>query len=724
MIFMKKREQGILTVEASAILTVVLLCILFLFSFSRVYRAQNMVSHATLQSADAVAIESYLRETALQTDAQDVVNLASMITESSSISAESLESLRSANLPKIAKQKFVAAIAETEAEADKKLRLLGVKDGIAGIDFSESKMDLANDDVIVAITYTIEMQFPVFGADEMTVTKSAKAKTFGEILFEVSTEPNVPGWGTTTGDDKVVHGSTVTITAVPNYGYKFVSWNDGVTDNPRTVTVTDAQHYVAIFEKEAFGVNIRNKIEYNHDVSGITHRNYGSFTGAATYLYLDNAVLKATPTEHYEFKGWDIDGNGTIDNENQTMTLVVDKTYNHIQAVFKPKIYTVSVKSNNTTFGTALVSQSKESRTLLQVEYGSKVTLNAALTNSTLYRFVKWSDNDRNATRTVTVLSNNVTYTANFEHNTCTVKFYNGDIEYHSTQVIIGSSISTSDAVSAAMPAKNPERTDVTFKEWNCNGTTFTNTTKVSQDISVKAKYQYTVTFTASGNGHSYSKSLTANVGDGIKMPNPTEKGSDFSGWSGNGTDYTPGSSYTINKNVTLTGTYSCNHSNGFSGVQEHRFYCRDIHDDNWARCKTCNRDCRPSGVKHSYNSRICTSCGAVSVTEERQSWNIHYGISGRDYNISSELLECSKASGQDDFEAACKTKHTYGYVGPCWNENGKHPDHPWGNKRHILCSYCHVFEQPPYKRDGKYKYSYWCGKHLDSDRDTYACPF
>ena len=108
---MKKREQGILTVEASIVLTLMLLFILFLFSFGRVYRAQNLVSHATLQSADAVALESYLRETALQSDVSEVVNLASHITESSAISAESLESLRSANLPKIARQKFIAAIA-------------------------------------------------------------------------------------------------------------------------------------------------------------------------------------------------------------------------------------------------------------------------------------------------------------------------------------------------------------------------------------------------------------------------------------------------------------------------------------------------------------------------------------------------------------------------------------------------------------------------------------
>ena len=57
----KKRQQGILTVEASIVLTLLILLVLFLFSFGRVYRAQSLVSHATLQAADAVALESYLR---------------------------------------------------------------------------------------------------------------------------------------------------------------------------------------------------------------------------------------------------------------------------------------------------------------------------------------------------------------------------------------------------------------------------------------------------------------------------------------------------------------------------------------------------------------------------------------------------------------------------------------------------------------------------------------
>ena len=177
---MKKRERGMLTVESSVVLTLLLMAMLFLFSFARMYRAQNLMAHATLQTADAVALESFLRETALSADVNDVVYLANNIADSTAISAEGLESLRSADLSKIAKQKFIAAIAATEQEADTKLRNMGVRDGLNGVDFSQSYMDLGRDDVIIVAIYDLEMQFPVFGDGHLTVNKTAKAKTFGD----------------------------------------------------------------------------------------------------------------------------------------------------------------------------------------------------------------------------------------------------------------------------------------------------------------------------------------------------------------------------------------------------------------------------------------------------------------------------------------------------------------------------------------------------------------
>ena len=61
--------------------------------------------------------------------------------------------------------------------------------------------------------------------------------------------------GTVSGGGEYAFGAQVTITATPNQGYRFVCWNDGNTDNPRTITVTEEATYIATFEE---GVGIES----------------------------------------------------------------------------------------------------------------------------------------------------------------------------------------------------------------------------------------------------------------------------------------------------------------------------------------------------------------------------------------------------------------------------------------------------------------------------------
>ena len=54
--------------------------------------------------------------------------------------------------------------------------------------------------------------------------------------------------GTVTGGGTYNYGSSAKLTATPTSNcYEFVQWTDGVTDNPRTVTVTGAKTYTATF---------------------------------------------------------------------------------------------------------------------------------------------------------------------------------------------------------------------------------------------------------------------------------------------------------------------------------------------------------------------------------------------------------------------------------------------------------------------------------------------
>ncbi len=78
--------------------------------------------------------------------------------------------------------------------------------------------------------------------------------------------------GTVLGGGEYEFGTEVTITATPNQGYRFVSWNDGNTDNPRTITVTEDATYIASFE-EGVGIESRDMLSeltfYPNPTSGI-----------------------------------------------------------------------------------------------------------------------------------------------------------------------------------------------------------------------------------------------------------------------------------------------------------------------------------------------------------------------------------------------------------------------------------------------------------------------
>lgn len=53
---------------------------------------------------------------------------------------------------------------------------------------------------------------------------------------------------TITGTGVYETGATATLTVVPDEGYQFLSWSDGNTDNPRTITVTSDAQYEAVCE--------------------------------------------------------------------------------------------------------------------------------------------------------------------------------------------------------------------------------------------------------------------------------------------------------------------------------------------------------------------------------------------------------------------------------------------------------------------------------------------
>ena len=457
---MKKKEQGILTVEASIVLTLFLLFVLFLFSFARMYRAQNMISHATMQSADALALESYIREVAHDEDASEIIKLGNQLSGLTSLSEESFTSLRAADIPKLAKEKFAVAISSSEANADAILKKLGVKGGLSGVDFSVSKMDLDSNDVIVYANYTLELQFPVFGFSEINVTKAARAKTFGDILFEICTISNDDNMGTASGGGSYKHGTTIEITAEPKYGYCFEGWDDdgdgdvdydggkATTASKRTVTVTDAKTYTAIFKNNGYGVNAAIYIDGIEDTKGIGTITMVPMPDPATGKHSFNQTVDVTATisenyrNHYDWLGWtgqlrqDKDGDGVEETilsisdpkNNLKYTIPQVKGNYQLKANFSPKEYTVTVKTDGGG-SVEIVGHASNKKT---VTYPGSVTIKAKPNDGYVLDYwlkngVKLEGcNGKNELPNIAV-NENVEYKAVFKNVKVNVYFYGAD---------------------------------------------------------------------------------------------------------------------------------------------------------------------------------------------------------------------------------------------------------------------------------------------------------
>ncbi len=108
----------------------------------------------------------------------------------------------------------------------------------------------------------------------------------------VTVTPNDETMGTITGGGQYENGDVVTLTATANAGYYFVRWSDGVTENPRTVTVTESLQLTAEF---APLINV---------ILSVNGAAMGSVTGGGQYKNGETITLTATPVEGYRFVQW------------------------------------------------------------------------------------------------------------------------------------------------------------------------------------------------------------------------------------------------------------------------------------------------------------------------------------------------------------------------------------------------------------------------------------
>ena len=204
--------------------------------------------------------------------------------------------------------------------------------------------------------------------------------------------------GTVSGGGTYMYNSLVTISAVPNYGYHFVQWDDAGTDNPRTVRIVRDTTYTAQFDTNTYRVTALSS-----DFSG------GSVLGGGTYNYLTLVTLTAQPSPHYHFVQW----SDSLPNNPRTITLVCDT---QLTAQFQIDSHFVAVSSANPAMGHTSGSTT--------VAYGNVLYISA--TPNYGYHFSGWSDGNLQNPRRVVVTSDTSFY-AQFVPNNYSAVITSGD---------------------------------------------------------------------------------------------------------------------------------------------------------------------------------------------------------------------------------------------------------------------------------------------------------
>lgn len=220
----------------------------------------------------------------------------------------------------------------------------------------------------------------------ITVTEDLSLTAYFTIdQYTVTVNSDNASQGTASGSGPYIYNSNAIVYAIANPGFAFTEWQDHNTDNPRTIHVESDTALTASFG-EAYLLTVASS-----DLS------MGRVTGGGYYLPGSEVQIRATANSHYHFVSW----NDSVTTATRTITMGdEDVTYT---ATFAPDRYTITVVSANVDFGTVTGGG--------EYEYLEEVEISATPNNG--YLFVKWSDNNTEATRTVVVTANK-TYRANF----------------------------------------------------------------------------------------------------------------------------------------------------------------------------------------------------------------------------------------------------------------------------------------------------------------------
>ena len=366
----------------------------------------------------------------------------------------------------------------------------------------------------------------------VTVTEDKTYTAFFDAeRYTITVASSNNNHGTAYGSGVYDYGTTATITAEAASGYRFVQWNDGNTDNPRTITVTGNATYTAQFATETYTLTV-------------TAEDHGTAYGSGTYDYGVTATLTAEADEGYHFTQWD---DGNTDNPRY-VTVTANASYN---ALFAINSYSITIQPNNPDYGTTTGSNT--------YTHGQSVTASANANEG--YYFDSWSDG---STQNPYIFSatRNLTLTANFVAESYEPVYYTVTV------------LSDNDALGTAMGTGTYLEGSVVrisatalyghhFTQWNDASTDNPRYITVTGDATYTAYFapdSYTVTVSPDDASHGSTTpngSASYSYGQTLTLTASAAEGYHFQSW--NDGNVQPSRTVTVNGNASYVAYFAPN---------------------------------------------------------------------------------------------------------------------------------------------------------------------
>lgn len=197
-----KKENGVIALEASLVLTLFIFMIMFLYSFFVIYAAQGTINHALVQTAQSMSIDPFATEKlAVDEVPSSTYQILTSIGLDLSINNDKYISTshwyndlteddwykgkteeaklvsQKNDFESIIENRFIGYLTSegNRESAEELLKSLNVIGGLNGLDFTESYIDYDNGDLYVKVKYKSKFifNFSTFGVNDIEFHESA-----------------------------------------------------------------------------------------------------------------------------------------------------------------------------------------------------------------------------------------------------------------------------------------------------------------------------------------------------------------------------------------------------------------------------------------------------------------------------------------------------------------------------------------------------------------------